>query len=117
MREDLRVIKTIEAIKQSFETLICEKDYEKIVERLIAYRNYGDEVLPKDFFEKYLPKVKLKDGDPYQKLKDIANTMLNWLDYTQLIGRDVGIIFVPEGNKNEVRSILNTKSVLITKDR
>ena len=29
-KEDLRVIKTIEAIKQSFETLICEKDYEKI---------------------------------------------------------------------------------------
>ena len=28
--EDLRVIKTIEAIKQSFEALICEKDYEKI---------------------------------------------------------------------------------------
>ena len=29
-KEDLRVIKTIEAIKQSFEALICEKDYEKI---------------------------------------------------------------------------------------
>ena len=29
-KEDLRVIKTIEAIKQSFETLICEKNYEKI---------------------------------------------------------------------------------------
>lgn len=29
-KEDLRVIKTIEAIKHSFEVLICEKDYEKI---------------------------------------------------------------------------------------
>lgn len=28
--EDLRVIKTIESIKSSFEDLICEKDYEKI---------------------------------------------------------------------------------------
>ena len=28
--EDLRVIKTIEAIKSTFEALICEKDYEKI---------------------------------------------------------------------------------------
>ena len=28
--EDLRVIKTIEAIKSAFEALICEKDYEKI---------------------------------------------------------------------------------------
>ncbi len=29
-KEDLRVIKTIEAIKGTFEKLICEKDYEKI---------------------------------------------------------------------------------------
>lgn len=29
-KEDLRVIKTIESIKASFEELICEKDYEKI---------------------------------------------------------------------------------------
>ena len=28
--EDLRVVKTIESIKAAFETLICEKDYEKI---------------------------------------------------------------------------------------
>ena len=28
--EDLRVVKTIEAIKREFEALICEKDYEKI---------------------------------------------------------------------------------------
>jgi len=29
-KEDLRVVKTIEAIKKSFDELICEKDYEKI---------------------------------------------------------------------------------------
>ncbi len=29
-KEDLRVVKTIEAIKGSFEEVICEKDYEKI---------------------------------------------------------------------------------------
>ena len=29
-KEDLRVVKTIEAIKGTFEELICEKDYEKI---------------------------------------------------------------------------------------
>lgn len=28
--EDLRVVKTIEGIKNSFESLICEKDYERI---------------------------------------------------------------------------------------
>ena len=29
-KEDLRVVKTIEAIKSTFEELICKKDYEKI---------------------------------------------------------------------------------------
>lgn len=29
-REDLRVVKTIEGIKNAFESLICQKDYEKI---------------------------------------------------------------------------------------
>ena len=28
--EDLRIVKTIEGIKNAFESLICEKDYEKI---------------------------------------------------------------------------------------
>ena len=32
-KEDLRVVKTIEAIKGTFEELICEKDYEKITVR------------------------------------------------------------------------------------
>jgi AcrR family transcriptional regulator len=36
--EDLRVIKTIEAIKSSFETLICEKDYEKITVKELCDR-------------------------------------------------------------------------------
>ena len=37
-KEDLRVIKTIEAIKSSFETLICEKDYEKITVKELCDR-------------------------------------------------------------------------------
>ena len=30
-----------------------DKCYENIVDRIIKYRNYGNEVLPDDFFEKY----------------------------------------------------------------
>ena len=37
-KEDLRVIKTIEAIKSSFEGLICEKDYEKITVKELCER-------------------------------------------------------------------------------
>ena len=36
--EDLRVIKTIEAIKGAFEALICEKDYDKITVRELCDR-------------------------------------------------------------------------------
>lgn len=36
--EDLRVIKTIEAIKSAFEALICEKDYEKITVKELCER-------------------------------------------------------------------------------
>ncbi len=90
-----------------------DKDYENIVARLLQYRNYGDEILSDDFFEKYIPDVNPEAADPYQKLKDIANTMFNWLEYTQLIGRDTGIVFIPDENKEEVRSILAEKSALI----
>lgn len=36
--EDLRVVKTIEGIKASFEELICEKDYEKITVKELCDR-------------------------------------------------------------------------------
>jgi AcrR family transcriptional regulator len=37
-KEDLRVVKTIEAIKGTFEELICEKDYEKITVKELCDR-------------------------------------------------------------------------------
>lgn len=91
-----------------------DKDFEKIVDRIIKYRNYGDEVLADDFFEKYIPEANPEANDPYQKLTDIANTMFNWLEYTQLVGRDVGIIFIPDESKPEVANILSEKSRLIS---
>ncbi len=91
-----------------------EKDFEKIVNRLIAYRNFGDDILSDDFFDKYIPDANPEASDPYQKLTDIANTLFNWLEYTQLIGRDTGIIYIPNEKKDEVKTILNEKSPLIT---
>lgn len=90
-----------------------EKDYERIVNRIIKYRSFGDEILDDDFFKIYLPDANPDATDPFQKLKDIANTMFNWLEYTQLIGRDVGIIFIPEEKRDEVKTILEEKSTLI----
>ena len=95
-----------------------DRTYEHIVERIIKYRNYGNEILPDDFFDKYLPKVKFDPDKPetaYGKLTDIANTMFNWLEYTQLIGRDTGIIFIPDEKRREVEDILSKDSPLIQK--
>ena len=91
-----------------------EKDYEKIVSRIISYRNYGDDVLGDDFFDKYIPDVNPDSQYPYQKLTDIANTMFNWLEYTQLIGRETGVIFIPDENRTEVANILMEKNTFVT---
>ena len=93
-----------------------DRCFENIVDRIVKYRNYGNEILPDDFFEKYLPKTIVDPKNPeaaYGKLTDIANTMFNWLEYTQLIGRDTGIIFIPEEKKNEVSKLLAEDSPLI----
>ena len=93
-----------------------DKSYEIIVDRIIKYRNFGNDILPEDFFSKYLPNTVFDEKNPeaaYGKLTDIANTMFNWLEYTQLIGRDTGIIFIPEEKKTEVINILSVDSPLI----
>lgn len=95
-----------------------EKDYENIVDRLIAYRTYGDEVLDPDFILKYLPEVvgkKIGEGNKvFGKLTDIANTLFNWLEYTQLVGRETGKVFLPEETMDEVKSIVYERSPLLT---
>ena len=44
--EDLRVVKTIESIKAAFETLICEKDYEKITVKVVDLRGNLSSSIP-----------------------------------------------------------------------
>ena len=113
MDERIESLSTDEVGKIVITEAETDRDYEKIVKRIVQYRNFGNEVLSDDFFEKYIPDVNPEAADPYQKLKDIANTMFNWLEYTQLVGRDVGIVYVPDEKKDEVRGILAEKSALI----
>lgn len=76
------------------------KCYEYIVNKLIAYRSYGKDVLDKDFCEKY----GIKEGST--NLEDVANTMMNWLDYTQLTFREDGKMYVVQEHLDEVKEIL-----------
>lgn len=84
--------------------------YESVVGKLIAFRNYGDGVLEEDFFDKYAPKTgKVNPDHPFSHLMDIANTFINWLEYTQLAKRseeDRLLRIIPE-KIDEIERILS----------
>lgn len=90
--------------------------FEYVVNRILAFREYGDSSLPEDFFEKHMPRVgKIRSFDPFGHLNDIANTLVNWLDYTQLIVReDYQIKILPDKMK-EVNFITSKKMPFIQK--
>lgn len=92
--EEMANIIIVEAENES------DKCYEYIVQRLLAYRNYGKSILPEDFLEKY----GVKEGST--NLADVANTMMNWLDYTQLTYRESGKIYIVPEYIDEVKNIL-----------
>jgi len=88
------------------ETEAC---YDSVVNKIQAFRSYGDASLDADFFEKYAPKTgKVNPDHPYSHLKDTANTFINWIEYTQLAKRsddDRMLRIIPE-KEDEVKSIL-----------
>jgi len=81
--EEIAKVVMVEADNES------EKCYEKVVSKLHAFRDAGDASLDSDFLQKYAPsKGGVNLANPYGNLKDIANTIANWLEYTQLAKRD-----------------------------
>lgn len=82
--------------------------YKKIVTRILEYRSDGDGCLEDDFTTKYSSsKGTVNLEHPFRHLLDIANTIMNWLEYTQLAKRDDDkkLKILPE-KKEEVSSIL-----------
>ncbi len=87
-----------------------DKCYNYIVDRIIQFRNYGDACLEEDFFIKYKSsKGAVNPEHPYSHLMDLANTIINWLEYTQLVKRDSGQVAVLDDKREEVKSILADK--------
>lgn len=88
-----------------------EKDacYTRIVDRLIEFRNFGDACLPADFFERYRPsRGECSIDHPFRYLTDIANTIVNWLEYTQLAKRnDDRHLVILDDKLDEVQQILS----------
>lgn len=63
--------------------------YNNVVEKIIKFRETGDKCLDPDFFSRYKPsRGDVNPDHPFSHLEDIANTMINWLEYTQLAKRN-----------------------------
>jgi hypothetical protein len=93
--------------------------FNHVVQRILSYRSHGDTVLPSNFEELYQSSTTgLRSREQtIAYLEDIANTFINYLEYTQLISRDEnGHIFIPQERINDVASILNDGTTLRTLD-
>lgn len=101
--EEIAKIVVVEAENET------DKCYEYIVARILEFRMVGDVCLDNDFFEKYGPsKGTVNLEHPYSHLLDLANTILNWMEYTQLAKRENGSIEILEDKVMEVTKIINT---------
>ena len=78
------------------------------------YREEGDKCLEDDFLLKYQSsKGGINLEHPYSHLQDLANTLVNWLEYTQFVNRDLGRVFLLDERREEVRSILSVQTSMI----
>lgn len=82
--------------------------FNHVVNKIVEFRNTGDSCLEEDFFTKYGPgRGKVNHAYPYRHLTDTANTLVNWLEYTQLAKRnDNRQLVILDDKKAEVKEIL-----------
>lgn len=84
-----------------------DKCYEYVVDRILQFREIGDSCLEEDFLLKYQSsKGGINLDHPYSHLTDLANTIVNWLEYTQLVKREDGMVRILYEKRDEVRFIL-----------
>jgi len=101
-RDEIGKIVIVEAENET------DRCYNNVVERILAYRKYGDSSLSNEFAYKYQSSKGVNKENPYGNLLDVANTIENWIEYTQLVKRsddDMAIRILPD-KINEVASIL-----------
>jgi len=91
-----------------------DKCYRYIVDKILEFRQRGDMIHEEDFFEKYKSsKGEVNPEHPFSHLMDLANTIVNWLEYTQLVKRDSGQVRILDDKKSEVQHILSVSSSFI----
>lgn len=101
-QEDIAKVVCVQAEN---ETSRC---FENVVSQILRFRSFGDSSLEPDFFEKYKPsRGAINPAHPFSHLEDIANTMINWMEYTQLAKRnDDKQLCVLDEKRDEVNGIL-----------
>lgn len=88
------------------ETDVC---YDYIVKKILEFRDHGDTCLRSDFITVYSSgRGTINLIKPYQHLTDIANTLVNWLEYSQLVIREDKKMQIIEDKRSEVQSILSS---------
>ena len=87
LQEEIALIVAIEAENES------EKCYEKVVGQILRFRSYGESIFPDNYLEDHQASK--------NNLMDVANTIMNWLDYTQLVYREQKKISIDETKREE----------------
>ncbi len=91
-----------------------DRCFEFVVSRILAFREDGDRSLPSDFIDTHAPSTgRVNLSHPYSHLTDTANTMMNWLEYTQLVFREDGKMMIAADRYEEVLTILSKKPAFI----
>lgn len=87
------------------ETASC---YEKVINRILDYRAHEEFYISCEDWTLYPPsKGNGRPDDPTGHLLDIGNTIINWLEYTQLAKRDEDKkVRILEDKKDEVNALL-----------
>lgn len=87
-----------------------ESVYEMVVQKILRYREVGDKCLDSNFYELYKPsRGDVNPDHPFSHLQDMANTMINWIEYIQLAKRneDRNLVILEE-KQAEVDAILSS---------
>jgi hypothetical protein len=109
-QEELARVIAVEATDETDGT------FESVVKKVLNYREDSISSLSETFFSDYAPSTgKVNIMHPYSHLDDLANTLINWLEYTQLIVRSSGSFSLAPEKSDEVRRILNDGSTMIDK--
>jgi len=106
--EEIAKIVVVEAETES------DKCYEHIISRILEFRDKGDRCFASDFTVLYAPsKGDGRVDEPYAHLTDLANTIINWLEYTQLAKRENKEIRILDDKRSEAEYIVNNLQSMI----